>query len=219
MRCKICNEENCKKHSIFLRKAVSITNFSGSSPPEIFIGKWNYPNIYTGILSPQEYGNTQIMSSHELWQEQKMPIDHVLKLRNQLIYGRTQSNIKKLSTKFISTMQEVAMTHKSISTEFKLKKPFSPNPEKDSRVPLISNAAPVESVRLEENPAIHKKIDYLVSDTDSKSVTAMLEMEKSSIPTSNIIKILSAGLLGLKKNRKLVPTRWSITAVDDTLSK
>ena len=31
--------------------------------------------------------------------------------------------------------------------------------------------------------------------------------------------MLSAGLLGLKTNRKLVPTRWSITVVDDTLSK
>ena len=34
-----------------------------------------------------------------------------------------------------------------------------------------------------------------------------------------MIKLLSAGLLGLKKNRKLVPTRWSITAVDNALSK
>ena len=32
-------------------------------------------------------------------------------------------------------------------------------------------------------------------------------------------KILSVGVLGLKKNKKLVPTRWSITATDDTLGK
>jgi len=47
----------------------------------------------------------------------------------------------------------------------------------------------------------------------------MKELYKSKIPTSNIIKILSAGLLGIAKNRKLVPTRWAITATDDTLSK
>ncbi len=30
---------------------------------------------------------------------------------------------------------------------------------------------------------------------------------------------MSAGLLGLKTKRKLVPTRWAITATDDTISK
>jgi DNA repair protein NreA len=32
-------------------------------------------------------------------------------------------------------------------------------------------------------------------------------------------KILSVGTLGYRKNRKLVPTRWSIVATDDTLGK
>ena len=32
-------------------------------------------------------------------------------------------------------------------------------------------------------------------------------------------KILSVGVLGLKKDRKLVPTRWSITATDDIIGK
>jgi len=44
-------------------------------------------------------------------------------------------------------------------------------------------------------------------------------MYKTGIPVSDVIKILSAGLLGMKTQRKLVPTRWSITAVDDGLSK
>jgi len=217
--CKICGEPDCKKHSILLGKPVSITEFSGSSPPEIFIGKWNYPNVYTGILSPQEHGDTGIMSSHELWHEKKLPITNILNLRNKLIYGRTQSNIKKLQTKFLSVLQEIAMTHSSVSAEFKLKKPISPNKERESRVPLISNAAPLQSARITENTKIQPKVDYLVNDTDVKSVTAMLELEKANIPNSTIIKVLSAGLLGLKKNRTLVPTRWSITAVDDTLSK
>ena len=111
------------------------------------------------------------------------------------------------------------MTHKSVSTEFKLKKPVSVNREKESRAPLISNAAPIESVRLQENPKVKSKVDYLVNDTDAKSVTSLLELEKYGINNSSLIKLLSAGLLGLKKNRRLVPTRWSITAVDDTLSK
>ena len=64
--CKICGEENCKKHSFLLGKAITLKEFSGSSPPEIFVGRWNYPNVYTGILSPEESGNMQILSSAEL---------------------------------------------------------------------------------------------------------------------------------------------------------
>lgn len=217
--CKICGEENCKKHSFLLGKKVSISEFSGSSPPEIFVGRWNYPNVYTGILSPQEYGNTQLMSSPELWHENKLQIPDILSNRSQLIYGRTQSQIKKPNSKFISIVQEVAMTHKSIATEFKLKKPITKNLENDSRTPLISNAADIAQVRLQENTSIKPKVDYLVNDTDVKSSIALVELDKAGITTSSIIKLLSAGLLGRRTNRKLVPTRWSITAVDDSLSK
>ena len=116
-------------------------------------------------------------------------------------------------------MQEVSMAYKSVSTEFFLKKPPAMKMEINRHSAAIGNPAPLENVRLEENPKIKPKVDYLVSDTDAKAATSILELYKSQITNSNIIKILSAGLLGLKTQRKLVPTRWSITAVDDTISK
>lgn len=217
--CKICEEEDCDKHTFFIGKPVKIQNFSGSTPPEIFIGKWNYPNVYTGILAPQEVGDTKIMSSPEEWHKNKLPISQIIGYRNQLIYGRTQSNIKKLETKFLSVMKEVAMTHKSIATEFHLRKPVTANKEQDDRSPLIPKAAEIDRAELQENAPVIPKVDYLVNDIEVKSATAIQELHKANTQTSTIIKILSAGLLGLKKNRKLVPTRWSITAVDDTISK
>ncbi len=220
--CRICGSPNCKKHTALLGRTLSIDQFSGSSPPEVFVGKWNYPNVYTGILSPDEHGDTEEMSSHEQWHAKKLPIPEILSLRNRLIYARTQNNIKKAAregTPFTRTMQEVAMTHKSIAAEYKLKKPITRNDERESRVPLISHAAPVEKVSLQENAPVKKKVDYLVNDTDAKAATALVELNKSDIPVSSLIKILSAGLLGRKNRRILVPTRWSITAVDDTISK
>ncbi len=225
--CKICGEIACKKHSSLFENVSTrkIDAFSGSSPPEIFVGKWNYPNVYIGILSPREHGNTELLSSQELWHRNRLSMPEIISLRSKLIYGRTTSNIKRALSKsaggkFLSTMQEVAMTSKSIGAEFKLKKPIiEKNREIESHVPIINNAANVKFVRLEENPIIEKKVDYLVNDTGAKSQAAMLELERATIPTSTIIKLLSAGLLGLGTNRKLVPTRWAITAVDDALSK
>jgi len=223
--CRVCGQKGCKKHSFKFDNIRRIEGFSGSSPPEIFVGKWNYPDVYMGILSPQEHGNTEILSSQVLWHQKRLKMPEIMSLRSKLIYGRTQGNIKKPLAKlennrFLSTLQEVAMTSKSISTEFKLERPYlEKNREKESHVPTISKAASVKTVRLEENPIIEKKIDNLANDTDAKSQTAILELEKSNIPTSTIIKVLSAGLLGLGLRRKLVPTRWAITAVDDTISK
>jgi len=217
--CKTCGEEDCDKHTFFIGKPVKLQNFMGSTPPEIFIGKWNYPNVYTGILAPPETGDTSIMSSPESWHQNKLSISQITNYRNQLIYGRTQSNIKKLETKFLSVVKEVAMTHKSIATEFFLKKPVTANKEQDDRSPLIPKAAEIEKAELQENATVNPKVDYLVNDKETKSATAIKELHKANIETSTIIKILSAGLLGLKKNRKLVPSRWAITAVDDTISK
>ena len=221
-KCRVCGQIGCKKHSQLFHNIKRVSEFSGSSPPEIFIGKYNYPNVYVGILSPQEHGNTEILSSQELWHKQRLKMPEIISLRSKLIYGRTQSHIKKVldKNKFMSTLQEVAMTSGSIGAEFKLERPIiERHRERENHVPTINNAASVKSVRLEENPIISSKIDNLVNDTDALSTQAMLELEKSRTPTSTIIKILSAGLLGKGTQRKLVPTRWAITAVDDTISK
>jgi len=69
------------------------------------------------------------------------------------------------------------------------------------------------------NITSNKDIESAYSDVDMKSTTAIIELYNKGIPISKIQKALSAGLLGLGKNRKFVPTRWSITAVDNTISK
>jgi len=203
----------------------SKTHFSGSSPPEIFVGRQGYPEINTGILSPQGYGETEEMSMPEVWYEKNLSIKDILSHRGKLIYSRFKSKIQdpryenNSRNKFLTTMQEISMADKSVSTEFFLKKPIRKGFEVDKQNPIIWNPAPLKAIRLEENPHVQKKVDYLVSDIHVKAAVAMKELYKNKIQTSNIIKILSAGLLGIKKNRKLVPTRWSITATDDTLSK
>jgi len=211
----------CKIYSKLNIKLKTKTHFSGNSPPEIFVGRYNYPNINAGILSPDNYEEpkTEILSMPELWHEKNLSIPQILANRGKLIYGRFLTSIKKTQNKFTNLMQEISMAYKPVSTEFFLKKPPKQNLEINKYTPIISNPAPLEHARLQENPKIKPKVDYLVSDTDSKAVNSITELHKSQIPTSNIIKILSAGLLGLKTKRKLVPTRWAITATDDTISK
>jgi len=197
------------------------THFSGSSPPEIFVGRYGYPKVNTGILSPQVVGETRDYSMPELWHKKNFDIKTILNLRSKLIYGRFKVEVKdaRKEKKFLSVMQEISMANKPVDTEVFLKKPPKRRVSSDGSVPLIGNPAPLKNARLQENPHVPRKIDYLTNDTDVKASEAIKEFYKSGIEVSNIIKVLSAGLLGQKIRRKLVPTRWSITATDDTLSK
>jgi hypothetical protein len=59
-------------------------------------------------------------------------------------------------------------------------------------------------------------VDRITSDTDLSATEACMELTGSAVDVYQISKLMTAGLLGRK--RKFVPTRWAITAVDDTVS-
>src|SRR3989338_5478993 len=216
------------------------THFSSSSPPEIFVGQSNYPKVFAGILSPVNFynendsetdSNTEKFSMPEIWVKKNATIGEVMAYRRKMIYSRFVSNVKlaprnsgsnsnsSTQNHLTSALNQIAMANNSVRAEFFLRKAPKFFPIKESSVPFIGNPAPLQNIRLEENPKIEKKVDYLVSDNYLKANHGIKELYKSKIEISNIVKILSAGLLGLKKQRKMVPTRWSITAIDDSLSK
>jgi hypothetical protein len=216
--CKICGQNECKEH-VFKIKGLWKKSITGSSPPEIFVGRWNYPNVYAGILAPEEQGDTSRKSSPEYWHTNRLSLQEIRDLRKTLVYGKTLQHIKSNVSKPTRIMQEIAMTRKSIATELTFKKPLQVHDEQHPTTAYIANAALLDSAKLQENAPVEKKVDYLVNDTSVKATDALSELNKAHIPVEMLVKLLSAGLLGRKTARTLVPTRWSITAVDDTLSK
>ncbi len=206
----------------FWKKIVeSAKDFTGTSPPSIFVGKAFYPKVFVGILSPPVHNESaNFLDSPEKWYSQKLSADEIMNLRGQLIYSRFQAKaVVRPSGRLEETTQEVAMASKPTDVEIELKK----NPQFkftfDSWVTPVGNPAPVLKARVTENPHVDRKVDYVVGDTDLKAKNAVVDLYKSGIDVSSIQKIFSAGLLGINLQRKFVPTRWSITAVDDTIGK
>ena len=195
--------------------------FSGSSPPEIFVGRHGYPNVYTGILAPIERGDTEKFSSPEDWFKKQASIKEIMDYRKKLIYPRFKSKIKDVRTgnSLLTALNQISLSNKSVSAEFTLRKPAKFSPINESSVPFIGNPAPLKKIRLEENPKILPVVDYITGDNKLKASDGIKELYNKKVEISGIIKILSAGLLGLKTQRKLVPSRWAITATDDTISK
>ncbi len=56
------------------------TDFQGSSPAP-FIGRFGYPNINIGVLSPQFSGDTSHYDSPQLWSKANFNINRIASLR------------------------------------------------------------------------------------------------------------------------------------------
>ena len=51
-----------------------------------------------------------------------------------------------------------------------------------------------------------------------RAAEGIVNLYQGGVEVSSIHRVLSIGMLGLQKNRRLVPTRWSISATDDVIS-
>lgn len=198
----------------------NVKDFTGTSPPSIFVGKAFYPKVYVGILAPPTHEESAfVLDSPEIWYKRRFSIDRIITQRGKLIYSRFRSDIKNPSGKLVDVIQELAMARKQTDVEIELKKNPQFRFQFDPWVSPIGNPAPVERATLTENPSIERRVDYLVSDVDIKAQNAVIALYKYGLPVSRIQKIFSSGLLGVQIQRKLVPTKWGITATDDIIGK
>lgn len=191
--------------------------FAGSSPTDLFIGRYGYPKVYIGPLLPPEFGDTSILATPERWTG--MPIENVVDMRTKLIRGMHLTNIYDVEKgKIEYQIAELAMADKPADADMQLSsKPFAKMEFKDEIQPF-GPSAKIKGFDL-YNTKADQKIESMHYDYDAKASTAMIELYAKGINVSKIQRGVSAGLFGIKNNRKFVPTRWSITAVDDTLSK
>lgn len=193
-------------------------DFFGSSPSP-FVGRFGYPNINVGILSPTEISQEAwLMDAPRHWADNNFQIQQVADLRSSLVNSRFRSNIKD-QNKLLEISQEVGMASKPVDIEINLKEKPKFRLNTDAYLAPQGPNAKLEKARITENPKIDRKVDKVVDDTDLLANDALLYLYNSGFDENFLSKLLSVGTLGLEDNRKLVPTRWSITAADDTISK
>ena len=190
------------------------TEFFGQAPPSVFVGRYNYPNVYVGPMISEinrDIGNP------ENWYGMGM-LEIALKA-STLIRPSTVLNVHHVSDQNIEASKEIAMSSKPVDAEITLSKPYY---NTESRVDIFLHPmgpkVDMKKIRLTENPSIPRKVDYVVSDKDLLASQAVLYLYNDNLPFSQIQRILSVGLLG-RKDRKMVPTRWSITATDDIIGR
>ncbi|WP_456368086.1 Nre family DNA repair protein [Thermococcus sp.] len=187
----------------------------GSSPPSVFVGEHGYPKVRIGPLVPPIEGNTSYLDSPLKWEDKT--IKDILYYRSLLVMGetRTDVNVRK-SGRILGEIQELAMSVRPVDSEVILKKRPVLRVIPSEFAPPLGPKAELLDFELTENPRIPRKTDYVVSD-ELKAEEAIMRLYNWGFDEYYIIRLFSAGLLGIEK--RLVPTRWSITAVQDTIGK
>lgn len=204
------------------RELKNISRIDTFSPPSVFIGsKLKYPLVNVGILSPLEKDeNAWIYDDARYWANNEFQISDVIKLRDSLLNSRFQSKVQdsRLNKKFVSLAKEIAIATKPVDVEIELKNKLNVRRNKDRILTPHGMRAGLKKARIIGNVKIHPKVDKVMHD-EIKATEGMQLLYKNNFNEYVLSKILSVGVMGLKKNKRLVPTRWSITATDDTLGK
>jgi DNA repair protein NreA len=202
------------KNSVKLHSNI----ISGASPPSLFVGHKGYPRVDVGPLVPPIHGNTSIFDCPEAWTGKT--IYEIARFRMNLIRGIFRSDVNNPSGKYIDTMQEMTLSLLPVeSTVTFVKNPFPENMSGNSETVVVPSMLAAEvtgfrPIQIRTDP----RIERIYYDTDILSSDAMFDLYNNGITINQISKILSIGMMGRKRYRKLVPTRWSITAVDQIIS-
>ena len=162
--------------------------------------------------------DADLLDNPERWYG--LPAQDIIGFREQLVRSTSKASVQSASNppRVLASMQELVLGEKSVEVEVELEK--RPNAELSfsDTAPPMGPQAPLKKFALTQNPIVPQKVDALVSDTQAFSQIAVQELFEHRVPVHYLYKIFSAGLLGVQRRRKLVPTRWAITAIDSNLS-
>jgi len=197
-----------KFRSVDLKEKIS-----GSSPPSVFVGRFGYPKVFVGPLVPPVHGDTMIMDFPESWLAKSR--NDIIDFRFSLVRGKQSVNVREMN-KTTELLRQIALAKKSldINAEF-TKKPRGTFFRED--IQPFGPSAPIKSIEV-SNEKLEPRLEKAHYDTDLLARDAIVDLYSHDLPVSTLQKAFSVGAFGLEVNRKLVPTRWSITAVDSTLS-
>jgi len=230
VKCKgyklLCGLPSCPIMSRF-RSLVNVARvlsskdvITGSTPPSGIVGERGYPNVRVIIGVPPEVSGAKAKEFEDpkgWWGRRSL--NEIIELRSSLVSAVIE-NVKvndpwKLYEKEIS----LAVASKDpVQTEVISKSNIVPKLRFDGVLVPRGPSLKAEEVKVDENPKLSKKMESLIFD-DVKAEDSIIELYQTGEDVYSIVPSLSMGLLGRRKNRKLVPTRWAITAVDSIIGK
>src|SRR3989344_1098295 len=219
-KCFILERFEKKQSSIGKIKGNSV---QGPSPPGVFVSWSGYPKVTLSPMAP-----LQPINENDSWLSDDtdkwfgLGADKIISFRESLVRGSMplEVNMAADPSYQLLEVQQALMAKKPVEVQMQLRQsPSSRSLSFSDFHPPMGPQADLKKFSLIENPSTNPKIEKVFSDTDPKALAGMVELYHSGVGVSQLHKLLSAGMLGVKKKRKLTPTRWSITAIDSNVSE
>jgi hypothetical protein len=207
-------EQNWNEYLSKYANLFSSDSVSGSSPPSVFVGSFGYPKVGVGPMVPPIHGDTSLLDAPERWLGRTL--EEIVNFRLNLVRGVQKVSVTDPQGRYLESLQELAMSQNTPDSDLVFQKKTLPITSIDGESAPFGPIGEIKTAKF-SNMSTNKSIEKSYYDRDLKAEDAIIMLYNSGVEISKIQKCLSIGMFG--KKRKLVPTRWSITATDDAISK
>lgn len=220
----LCGRPRCPiliKAAQLAKHAGSFTTagnrFSGASPPGVFVGRVGYPKVYVGPLV-SAHPDPWRFDLPESWLN--MSVDTIVGFRFELLRATGALSVYDAAdpSESLIRLHELVLSSKPVDTELELRSPPRAVLTLSDDVEPMGPTAPYQDMKIGGSSA-DRRIERVYYDADLKASQAVIDLYSRGVEVSRIQKSFSVGMMGEGRRRRLVPTRWSITAVDTILSE
>lgn len=204
--------EEIKEYQKNLKPTKEIEGF-GSIP---IVGEKSYPYLSTHSVSNENKKNSFFNSSNVV----KENYDEIIKLKAKNILGSTnKAYIKHTDDRIAKELRDIYKSKVPIEFNSKFEEELKFNKVLVNNITGITGSKnPLISLKSNENSKTSKQIEkYSVNDLKAKE--AIIKLYERGTNEHQIIHLLALGSFGVQINKKLVPTRWAISAYDKTIEQ
>lgn len=190
----------------------------GTTPPGVFVGRFGYPAVSVGPLLSPAHGDTLLFDTPEEWVGRS--VAEVVGFRAGLVRGTSRLRVTDAAqpSRPLEEYQLLTLSERSVESSVTFRRAPRGTLALSDTAPPFGPSAPIDHARWDVR-RVDSHLDRLSSDIHADARTAVTELYRAGIRVSRIQRAFSVGAFGRRRLRRLVPTRWSITAVDDLLSK
>ena len=217
----LCGKERCSVIARFysaskVRQRIDKTTLDGSCPPSVFVGRIGYPDVAIGPMIPPYHGDTSLMDTPERWVG--LPIDDIIDFRSNLVRGMHRVDVHDVenTNKLVARTRDLALARNPPDVVAEFQRKPQGRMTVDDDVQPFGPSAPLSKFDV-SNFRFDNRLEKAFFDTDLRAGEAIVSLYKDGTLLSQIQRAFSVGAFGVRKRRKFVPTRWSITAVDSNL--
>ena len=191
----------------------------GDTPPSVVVGEKGYPRVplLYGIPPGLHGEEARLHDDPQGWAARRVRLREIIRLRSSMLAGIIRAEASRPERLYEAEISLAAVSEKPVDTEAVLASKPVPRLRFDGLLAPQGPSAPAARLRVASNPTPPRPLEKRIWD-DALSTRLIVEAYRDGVSVYKLIPALSLGLLGRARSRRLVPTRWAITAVDQIIS-